>query len=127
MWAYMSIIHPSWSIFIDWWKYMFQKSKQSVLSLWVLSTFLWFGFGCFCGSGGFVSLASNQQLLSFWVGHCGGSGGFILTVLFLLMFRVLIHSFFLQLLNLLRPIHTQGVWLPESSTVQYVVYIQVSY
>lgn len=37
---------------------MFQKSKQSVLSLWVLSTFLWFGFGCFCGSGGFVSLAS---------------------------------------------------------------------
>ena len=54
-----------------------------------------------------------QKLLSFCLGHCGGSGGFILTVLFLLMFRILIHSFFLQLLNLLRPIHTQGVWFPE--------------
>lgn len=54
-----------------------------------------------------------QKLLSFFLGHCSGSGGFILTVLFLLMFRVLIHSFFLQLLNLLRPIHTQGVWFPE--------------
>lgn len=62
-------------------------------------------------SGGFVSLASEVTVV--FLGHCGGSGGFILTVLFLLMFRVLIHSFFLQLLNLLRPIHTQGVWFPE--------------
>lgn len=63
-----------------------------------------------------------QKLLSFFLGHCGGSGGFILTVLFLLMFRVLIHSFFLQPLNLLRPIHTHKEYGSQNYSTVCCVY-----